>query len=529
MMAALLILVCAAFAGVVPAGPGAGDVFAARRVAVLIGVQDYADPALQGLRFSAKDARDVGSVLSDADRGGFDRVTVLTGSTATSRAGLLSALRTATADLQRDDTFLLYLSGHGTLTLDPIEGSRLWFLPSDARLDEPDRTGLSVSELEEFVSELPARRRVLILDTCHNGRAGSKSLVSGATANTLRGLRGEPPAPRADREISESEARLFAAQYYQPAMEDPELGNGVYTHFLLEGLTAANRDADLDRDGLVDVIEAHSYARDHTIAYTGGLQVPRAEYRIVGRQEIFLSGRSSERTAAEQALLSACDMVLNRARLLVNGIPRGEFPGLYAIEPGTQNIEVQTSDGRVLLKERVAFTAGSRVAFEDLMRARRGSVGVALGPSVVQGAAAFHPLTASLQVTWARPFNLGGPWRPDLHAAFDVATGEVPDAPVRPVATGAVTAGGTLGLSSGPFWAGPSLDVRVPFRFIDAATEQQATVTGAGGLSAGLELPIGRALFLTVRSDAWASAQPYDGGWSPVWGGALRVGFAAQP
>ena len=49
----------AAHAGVVSTGPAKLDaVYEPRRVAVLVGVQDYVDPQLQGLSFPAKDARD---------------------------------------------------------------------------------------------------------------------------------------------------------------------------------------------------------------------------------------------------------------------------------------------------------------------------------------------------------------------------------------------------------------------------------------------------------------------------------------
>ena len=35
------------------------------------------------------------------------------------------------------------------------------------------------------------------------------------------------PEPRGLRDVSESEARLYAAQYYQPALEDQHLGGGL--------------------------------------------------------------------------------------------------------------------------------------------------------------------------------------------------------------------------------------------------------------------------------------------------------------
>ncbi|HCH62717.1 MAG TPA: hypothetical protein DFR83_07935, partial [Deltaproteobacteria bacterium] len=161
-----LSLLSSASAGVVSAdrsrdGAGGADVWEPRRVAVLIGVQDYSDPTLNGLKFPEKDARDLGDVLQAEDVGGFDHVFVISGAASTTAEGIRRALAVATADLQRDDTFFLYLSGHGTLTIDPREGSKLWFLPSDARLANPEDTGIAIAELENLVNAQPARRRVL--------------------------------------------------------------------------------------------------------------------------------------------------------------------------------------------------------------------------------------------------------------------------------------------------------------------------------------------------------------------------------
>lgn len=523
----MMFLLAGALAAVTPTPPGSAQAaYTPRRVAVVVGIQDYADPALQGLKFPSKDASDLGAVLQSADVGGFDRVFVIHGAASTTRAALQNALRVATADLQRDDTFLLYLSGHGTLTLDPLEGSRLWILPSDARLADPEHTGLAVADLEELVNEVPARRRVLILDTCHNGRSGSKSSLGTPTAQLLQGLRGEVPAPQGERQVAESEARLFAAQYYQPAMEDPALQNGVYTHFLIAGLTTGRGTADLDRDGLVDVGEAHQYARDRTITYTGGLQVPRAEYRIVGREDIYLSGRKDTRTAAERALLSAYDQVLDRARILVDGTPRGELPGLVALDPGPQTLEIQTADGRRLLKERVQVQAGASLAVEDLLRARHSTVEVLGGGTLLAGSPWFHPLGAGLQVGWVRPFAAtSGRWRPDLHVSADFATGALASNGGYPITTGVLGLGGTWALDTGAVYGGPSAELRLPWRVDGATGWAEMDPVPSGGLTAGVELDVG-ATRLDLRADAWVGAVPSERTWDPLYGGALRVGLA---
>ncbi|MBO83911.1 MAG: hypothetical protein CL927_01015 [Deltaproteobacteria bacterium] len=530
-----LSLLSSASAGVVSAdrsrdGAGGADVWEPRRVAVLIGVQDYSDPTLNGLKFPEKDARDLGDVLQAEDVGGFDHVFVISGAASTTAEGIRRALAVATADLQRDDTFFLYLSGHGTLTIDPREGSKLWFLPSDARLANPEDTGIAIAELENLVNAQPARRRVLVMDTCHNGRdAGSlsgRSAVNDPTAQLLAGLRGEAPAPRSLRAVSESEARLFAAQYHQPAMEDPALENGVYTHFLLDALTTGKNDADLDRDGLVDVVEAHDYARDHTIRHTGGIQVPRAEYRIVGHEEIYLSGDPSRRSSAEQALLTACDEILSKARLLVDGTPRGAMPGLTAIDPGRHRLELQDASGAVLARKTVHLDAGATLPIETLLDGTRGSqVTIGLGTVSHHGAAQpwFHAVTPELELQWLEPVHLSSRWRPVFHVRTDGWRGTVGEqgdpAGSLPITAGSTATGLSLGLRWKDWSLGPQGELLIPWRVfedygatetlddstaLETSTRRQMQATAAVGGRLLWTRAVGDQVFALRADSRWA-------------------------
>lgn len=532
-----IVAASAAHAGVVKGeASGLDDVYAARRVAVLVGVQDYADPTLQGLRFPAKDARDLGAALEDPAIGGFDRVFVVEGAESTSRAAIERAIAVASADLQRDDTFLLYLSGHGTLTLDATEGSRLWFLPSDGELSRPEQTGLAIAELEEMVSDLPARRRVLVMDTCHNGRATGGGLAGRAKVNTptaqlLAGLRGEPPAPRGLREVSESEARLFAAQYHQPAMEDPELQNGVYTHFLLKSLTDQRAAADLDRDGLVDAAEAHDFARDKTIAHTGGMQVPRAEYRIVGKEEIWLAGDPRERRRAEHALLSGVDQVLAQAKLLVDGVARGPAVGLTAVEPGRRDISLVDDEGRTLVRRKVSLEAGATLPVEDLFEEAPSRFVALAGGAAVHGAGSdqWPGYGGELEVGWMAPRR--GPhvqW--EAHGRVTATQGAVTvaEAPVDATA-GLAALGGSVGFGGRAVTVGPQLELGVPWRSFedDLGRHDQGSVTVVPGARALLLAPLGQRE-LVVRYDARFVPWRHDAAWTSVWHHGLAVGVTTR-
>src|SRR5688500_8639898 len=113
-----LALLAAAWAGArgresAPDGPaGLDEAFAPRRVAVLIGVDEYDDPALGPLRFAAADAAAMAGVLGDPDQGAFDRIVTLDGEV--SRAEIWQTLTEEGLRLRRDDTFVVFFAGHGT-------------------------------------------------------------------------------------------------------------------------------------------------------------------------------------------------------------------------------------------------------------------------------------------------------------------------------------------------------------------------------------------------------------------------------
>ena len=97
----------------------------ARRVALVIGVDDYNSPFFPDLRYAGSDAQELGKVLS-SEEGGFERVVVLDRPEQTSRSRILEELRSISADLEREDIFVLYFSGHGTVAATPAGQPQLF-------------------------------------------------------------------------------------------------------------------------------------------------------------------------------------------------------------------------------------------------------------------------------------------------------------------------------------------------------------------------------------------------------------------
>ena len=149
--------------GLALAGVGQGpvpedlaDTTASRRVAVVVGLDAYGeDQGLQNLRFAAADARAMAQVLGD------DGYQVHLLADSATEATFLQTLSEATRTLQRDDVFLLYFAGHAQLEAGGgPDALSLLFSDHDGQ-----KGGLGIESLEDRLSELGARQRVVVLDT----------------------------------------------------------------------------------------------------------------------------------------------------------------------------------------------------------------------------------------------------------------------------------------------------------------------------------------------------------------------------
>ncbi|MFT8247001.1 caspase family protein [Roseomonas sp. BN140053] len=216
-----------------PAAPaGAG-----RLVVLAVGVDRYADASMN-LRFAVADARAVVDALRAGSAGLFDGVeTVLLTDADASRAGILRALDEAANHVRPEDTFVLYLAGHGVRS----DGDgRFLFLPSDLSnvSSWPALRAGAVGD-EALVSALArvrARDGFLLIDACYAGQVALDSL-SALGNETGRYL-------------------LAAASGVQEALDSYDDRNGVFAYALREGLGGR---AATDPEGRVSALALGEY------------------------------------------------------------------------------------------------------------------------------------------------------------------------------------------------------------------------------------------------------------------------------
>ena len=357
--------------------------FAPRKVAVVIGIGSYADPAFPELKWAVKDAQEVGRILQDDQYGGFDRVIFLTEQGQVRRDRILAEMVALRNDLRRQDTLVVYASTHGTMTIDADGEPHLFLVTADTRPGDLRGTAIELAELQRFFSEMRADRKALVLDACYNGQA--KSTLQPTVRQRLERMDETPVLSRKVR-LGESEAHLFASTFGRPAREDDELEHGVYTYHLLDGLTWNQLEADTNGDGVISVYEAHDHARGKTLAYTTGAQVPEAYFRVVGRNDVILTGNPKDRLKVEVGALyyyGTQGDAFDGATLMVDGQTKGTFPATLTVPPGRHHIRVVGTDGALLQDRTIHVLAGDVIAADALRQRPAYHNGfLSLGPKV---------------------------------------------------------------------------------------------------------------------------------------------------
>ncbi len=445
--------------------------FAPRKVAVVVGIDRYADSAFPALKWASQDARAVGQTLVDPEYGAFDRVIELTASNQTTRDRILAELVSLRNDLRRQDTLVVFISSHGTMALDAQGEPHLYLVAHDTRPKDLRGTAIELDELQRFFSDIRAERKALILDACYNGEA--KSTLQPSVAQRIERLDESPTLSRKVR-LGEAEAHLFASTFGRPAREDDTLEHGVYTYHLLDAMTWSQAAADSNADGLVTIYEAHDLARSKTVAWTAGAQVPEAYFRMVGRNDLVLVGSREAETASEMGQLfwyGAEGEDYDGAALFVDGREKGLLPGAVPLSPGRHRVKVVGRDGLVL-QERSIFVSAAEPIPLELVRARPAYYDgfLSVGPKVrIAATDALLPLVGRAQVGFevdggyrfvgpVRGLTIGGGLGYAPHQAKFVDAGAVEFKP-RHVIWGEAGVGYRAGLPGGTLGVGYRLRV----------------------------------------------------------------------
>jgi sulfatase modifying factor 1 len=209
-----------------------------KRVAFVVGVNEYQKPGFERLDFAERDAEELAAAFKDVLK--FDRVVLLKGADATAKR-VRDELAKAVGDLDKNCLCVVALSGHG-LQFEAKDGTEeAFFCPVDAvcpRRSEPagpKNAGANLCSMRELTGVLQqnAGTNLLLVDACR-----SEPPLDGKGAKGVEGVDDYP--------VENRMAILFSCSARQRAWEHKEAGGGhsVFTWCVLEGLRGGAKDAD---------------------------------------------------------------------------------------------------------------------------------------------------------------------------------------------------------------------------------------------------------------------------------------------
>ena len=236
---------------------------APQKYALLIGINEYLNGGIQGvskLSYAVKDAQTLEEKLKER---GWITKSVLEGSA--DRERIVRELYDLALKAKLHDKVLVYFAGHGVR--DPITGDHTYWLTYKASLATLVAEGIRLNHILEYVRDIPARQKIVLLDHCYSGDV--KLVDAGPTAvpgdgsrssarpelDTEAAARALFPPDIASLDNKEEDLLVVLGAARGPAYEHPDWGHGMLTKAVLDVLEDPDVDTSNPKDGKISLSE----------------------------------------------------------------------------------------------------------------------------------------------------------------------------------------------------------------------------------------------------------------------------------
>jgi hypothetical protein len=241
--------------------------------AVVIGVSEYEDSRIPGLRYAARDAQSVYDWLVSPNGGRFapSRVNLLVDRNATNE-NIKEALFTWLKQAIEEDLVVIYFAGHGSPE-SPNSLHNLYLLPHNTKYSSIAVTGFPMWDIETALKRfIKAKRVVIMADACHSAGVGQAFDMA---TRAGRGIQINPINLGFQNltDLGKGICVISASRDKELSQEGSEWGggHGVFSYYLLEGLKGA---ADFDNSGSVTIGELTVYVSQQVRRATLNAQNP---------------------------------------------------------------------------------------------------------------------------------------------------------------------------------------------------------------------------------------------------------------
>lgn len=163
---------------------------------------------------------------------------------------------------KEDDVVVITFSGHGTETHQLVT--------YDADISDFASSCISLADLTDWFTKIPAKKLICILDCCFSGGIGSKALQVDMIARNVS----TSPSPEELLKQLSGDGRLIltASLATEQALEKSKIGHGLLTYHLLVAMQGAE---EVKREGKISVYKLLAYVAERVTADAAKIGTPQ--------------------------------------------------------------------------------------------------------------------------------------------------------------------------------------------------------------------------------------------------------------
>ena len=216
------------------------------RYAVVIGIENYRQN-LQNADYAVRDARKMAEYLVKVLGYPEENVVVLLNEQAAKSDFEKYLGQWLINNVEKGGTVFVYYSGHGAPN---SKNGESFLVPYDGDPTFIEQTGYSLKRLYETLDGLPAKNKIVCLDSCFSGQGGRSVMAKGARPAIF--------PTETSRQIAKDMVVITSSSGTQISSSYAEKGHGLFTYFLLRGIKEALEE---NRNAKVKVGDLYNYLK----------------------------------------------------------------------------------------------------------------------------------------------------------------------------------------------------------------------------------------------------------------------------
>lgn len=204
---------------------------------VFVGINQYQDRNISSLKYARVDAQNFYKKVLGSLSASDINLQLLIDKQGTKQKILKVIGESLPRVVSKDDLVLLYFAGHGSPeTSGYVDTVSRYLITYDTEYASIFATAIDLErDLTRLIERIPGNLIVVLLDTCFSGRAGGRTFEGPLLRQSKSGWR--EGIKLSDINLGEGRVILAACKDTEVAYEDPSLGQGIFTYYLLKTLT----------------------------------------------------------------------------------------------------------------------------------------------------------------------------------------------------------------------------------------------------------------------------------------------------